>query len=328
MFNKRVKWTLNKKLLHGNRKSSMMIKNTETQMFWDVVERFIKQRKDQRKMRYIIRKWSRHLGAEHKRSGAHKWRQADYVTAADYVAGLRKTMSSNSVRCHISTLSKLYRTLRDCGECKHNPFSEIRMEPQDARRVRYYRHIPQHEILALLSVIHDDTLVGARDRATVAAMVGQGLRVMEALGSKLSDFDGLKLKLRETKKGKDEIIECAGWVCEEVNKWVRVRGREKGYLFPSILHPGRRRHMRFNKMQSLAGFNQRLRKYAGDAGIESFSSHSFRVASITTALESGHCLESVRDFARHSTVTVTERYDRRKHKQLKLDNLFTKHVQK
>lgn len=308
----------------GTMEKSSYCKKKEDSTFHEIAKSFLSHRRHREGPRSFVKRWNVFLGGGGLDLDARKWRRADYTDAVRFIAELRESRAGGTVRGYVTTLRKLYRLLQEYGEVSRNPFSQVETDGANARRRRYHRRLERCELGALMRHV-PNSLTGKMDRAAIALMLGQGLRGREALNLQTFDLEGDTILLRETKNGSDAKIVFSGWVKDELLGWMAIRGDERGYIFPRILRPGRKKNMNVAYAATLTAFNRRLAIYCEAAQIEKFTSHSFRVTAITTALESGFTLEEVREFARHSTVSITERYDRRKFRTVTIGNFFTKY---
>lgn len=284
---------------------------------WLVVDRYVSQRKSQKTYRSVIAAFNRFLGCRQDEQGARKWRRVTYVVAADFAAEQSAKLAGNTARRNLIVLRKIYRLLQDVGEIKVNPWAQVKLPTANAKRKRFHKRLSSNQVKRLLGAIDDSSLSGVRDRVVVLLMLGHGLRVSEVRNLLIEDFEaeGGTLRLRETKAGEDVELALVGWVKKEVAIWSQLRGNDGKWLFPSFRGKNMKPHAQF----SVSGFNIRLRRYCDSVY---FSSHSFRVTAITRVLEEGYTLEEARNFARHSTVAMTERYDGREFRTVKIRNIW------
>ena len=172
------------------------------------------------------------------------------------------------------------------------------------------RALGSGEIAAILGACADDpTPAGARDAAIFVTMYPGGLRREEVVGLDLGDFDPETgaLTVRHGKRNKARIAYLANGAGRAMVDWLVVRGNEPGPLFWPInkggnLHPRR--------MTNQAVYNV-LAKRGEQAGVTNFSPHDLRRTVISDLLDAGADIATVARLAGHSSVTTTQRYDRR-----------------
>ena len=89
--------------------------------------------------------------------------------------------------------------------------------------------------------------------------------------------------------------------------WLAARGDRAGSLF---LRAGRTERVHDQGITAQAIYSA-LRRRAKQAGVKAFSPHDLRRSFVGDLLDAGADISSVQQLAGHSSVTTTQRYDRR-----------------
>lgn len=156
--------------------------------------------------------------------------------------------------------------------------------------------------------------IGLRDRALFALMYGAGLRCAEARDLKIGDIidrtDCIQLNLYQTKNGQDAspLIDksFAPYILDYLQHRLEIRiSSTEPFLIPylgkhEIPQPKKLCHSTVRKI-----FNRNCKKL----GVKNISSHSLRKTAITDMLRKDVPHRIVRNFSRHSSVAMVERYD-------------------
>lgn len=179
---------------------------------------------------------------------------------------------------------------------------------QQGTRLLKGRNLDDSEKKALLAVCdNDESNIGLRDRAVISVMLGCGIRRAEAAGIKLVDVDISESSIRLIGKGdKERVTYMPNGALERVLDWLNVAGSGT-YLFRQVLKNGRitERGISDSTIYKL------LIKRRKQAAINDFSPHDLRRSFATKLLDNGVDVFTVRDAMGHSSVTTTQKYDKR-----------------
>jgi site-specific recombinase XerD len=168
------------------------------------------------------------------------------------------------------------------------------------------RHVDVGEVTALFRAC-PDTPVGARDAAMLALLYGCGLRRSEAVAVQLADYDSGKVTVLRGKGRKERFVYCPAGGREAVDAWIARRGSWPGALLCPVVKGG---HVKQRTMTAQAVM-MRLRFLAQLARVPTFSPHDLRRSFVGELLDAGADISSVQQLVGHSSVTTTQRYDRR-----------------
>ena len=152
---------------------------------------------------------------------------------------------------------------------------------------------------------------GRRDAALLAILYGAGIRRSEAVALDVADFNQEtgEIRIREGKGRKERLTYIANGALAAVVDWLAVRGLEPGLLLLPILRGGIGTVV-YRRMSSQAVYVA-LRKRGAQAGLASYSPHDLRRTFVGDLLDAGGDISTVQRLAGHSSVTTTQRYDRR-----------------
>ncbi len=156
------------------------------------------------------------------------------------------------------------------------------------------------------------SVLGIRNYAVLATLLGTGLRRSELVALLLQDYvAGSALIVRKGKGNKSRTVHLPEWTHEALNEWIVLRGKHKGYLFHRVARGGSIQHD--THLSSCAVYSL-IRKSLSAIGIEGVSPHDLRRIFITRLLEQNVDLNTVRQMAGHADISTTIMYDKRSEK--------------
>lgn len=174
------------------------------------------------------------------------------------------------------------------------------------------RALQQSELNRLMAeCAADNSPLGVRDAAIIAAMYGAGLRRSEVVSLQMADVQRDKKTYRLTIKGKGAKVRTAylsGPLAQALGDWLHLRGATGGPLFVRLA--------RGFALDTGAGLTSQsiykmLHHRATGAGLKAFSPHDLRRTCISNHLDAGTDIATVAAIVGHSSVETTRRYDRR-----------------
>ena len=171
------------------------------------------------------------------------------------------------------------------------------------------RHVDRGEVQALFSVCTGDDPASTRDAALLALLYGCGLRRSEAVTLQLTDYEQATgaVTVRSGKGRKDRIVYVTNGAADALAAWVGHRGTWEGSLLAPVAKGGKVQQRSMTAQATLL----RLRWLAQRAGVRAFSPHDLRRSFVGELLDAGADISTVQQLAGHSSVTTTQRYDRR-----------------
>lgn len=186
------------------------------------------------------------------------------------------------------------------------------------------RALSKKEISTLLTYCsEEETVLGIRDGALIALLLGAGLRRSECISLDLLDYDRENFSIKIKGKGnKERLVYLVDKAADLLDQWIEIRGSEDGPLLTPVYKGG---HIKIQRLTDQAIYNV-LIKRAKEASISKFSPHDLRRTFVSELLDAGADIVAVQQLVGHSNVNTTARYDRRgekaKRKAIKLVNLF------
>ena len=235
--------------------------------------------------------------------------EASRLDVEAWISTLRDAgMATATVNRKVSAVRSYLRLLLDEGIIARNPANNARTPTVSSESTT--PGLSKEEARTLVEAC-DDSTVGRRDRALLALLLFQALRVSEAIGASVEDLgddSGYPVLRVNGKGGKVVRVPLAPTTVVALRTWLSVAELEDGAILRSVKKGGR-----VDGALSRSGAFRRIRFLAKRAGIEKkISPHSLRHTAITLALDGGVSLRHVQDFARHADPRTTRRYDLRR----------------
>lgn len=215
--------------------------------------------------------------------------------------GVAPATGNHRVLALRSVVKELWRQGVISAEERDRRLEALRMKR--GRREAPGRMVRPEELAALFK------LALPRDQAALALMVGGGLRRAEVCDLKLGDYDPASGDLRVVGKGdKERIVPLPRDARAVVDRWLRIRGSEPGWLVPCLTTIGAVAPAKHLEPGSLWAA---LAKLGEQCGVATFTPHDLRRTYISTLLGCGVDIATVQRLAGHSSPTTTAGYDRR-----------------
>lgn len=185
-----------------------------------------------------------------------------------------------------------------------------RLSPVIGETLPAGRELLQVEISALLRNCEEDIrVIGTRDAAVIAVMIGTGLRREEATKLNFEDYDSENAKLIvRGKRSKQRTAFLGDGSLAALNDWLEIRGEGSGPLFLAVSKAG---NLRYGRRLTPQAIYHLLRSRAKRAGVKSFTPHDLRRTFVSKLLNAGVDIAIVAKMAGHSNIQTTARYDRR-----------------
>lgn len=197
----------------------------------------------------------------------------------------------------VSVLSRLYEVMRGEGATTVDPLANVtrpRVDGPDDARVLGLDARTARRLLAAADA-HSPRMA-----ALVWLLVGNALRVSEALGLDVADLSDVRGHRTARVMGKGRRVRTATM---PPDVWHRVdtylAGRTDGPVF--TVEGGSARWHRVHAWRALRRLGVRV-------GLPGLHPHQLRHTSVTFALDAGEPLDRVADFAGHASVKTTMRY--------------------
>jgi site-specific recombinase XerD len=223
---------------------------------------------------------------------------------------------NSTIHRKLIILSAIWRYFIASDIAKKNPFDKFIVKGQRSPKKRPTELIPFDLVKKILSLPGNDK-EGVRDLALLSVLFGLGLRRREVANLRLGNIHksptGESL-VRLTQKGGFTIEKpLPDWVSKALSALVAQRQAEgaenKDYLFLTYIK-------KFEPKSKLSesSIYRSFKRYCAMAGLDyhTVSPHCARATAITKLLVDGVDYEDVRQFAGHSRLTTTQKYDKRK----------------
>jgi site-specific recombinase XerD len=224
---------------------------------------------------------------------------------------LPKNYAPSTVNQMLSALKRVLEEARKLHLLSPEDYAEtVEVEPLKTDSQSKGRLLNPSEMAALMAVCRADaSIIGRRDAALLAILLGTGMRRAELVSLDVGDYRSSteSLTIQRGKGGKSRLVYLPASGKPFLERWLEVRGQTIGALLMPI-SKGKRLQGRHLSEGSVLYI---LQKRGVEAGIEPFTPHDCRRTFISNLLEAGVDIVTVSQLAGHASVTTTARYDRR-----------------
>jgi len=285
--------------------------------------------------RGILNEWSKFLGYEPtdralqralvaaKHIDVQKWvnelkeRPAQSGRAREASNGGKISMAS--VRHKVIVMRAIYDELIAQGFAEGNPFERLAKElkKHEAGQRRPHLYIPPAAVKKLIDLDVDRQRPEEfRDLMIFKIFFGAALRRGEVCALQIgdvkrSDSGSVYLRLRATKSGKIQNVTLAPWVANPLIKFLDMRARE-GAVDSDPLFIVYRVNGRVTAISDSTVYRI-FKRYCAELGLSpDFTPHCARATAITKMLEDGFSHREVQQLSRHASITMVEKYDKRR----------------
>lgn len=261
-------------------------------------------------MGHVLRSVARIFGFEDPREVP--WRLLNEQAVTKMLAALRgKKLSQHTVALYLAAVRGVARRSWRMKLITGETYEAIKeIKPRGERRLANGRAVPPKELIALLHICRDDKRTqGPRDAAMIWVLYGGGLRRAELVALDLGDLRERDQALLVRGKGnKERLVYLGDDAWGALRAWIdEVRGQEPGPIFIRIR---REDGLTMNRLTP-KGVYYLLEERCKQAGIDPARPHDMRRSFISHLLEHGEDIATVQVMAGHSSITTTQRYDKR-----------------
>jgi len=225
-------------------------------------------------------------------------------------------MSPSGINNYIATLKGVVREAWLDGQITAEEYEKIRLiKGASGKRAGKADPVSENDSARLFEELAlVDSEIAIRDLAVFTLTLGCGLRRTEVITLDISDLNLSDRSVVIKGKGdKEEIGYFSSRVKDSLRRWIDdVRGDSPGPLFCRIRKSG---DVTLKRLTSQAVY-YRLKFWLRSLGLPDYSPHNFRHAFGTRLLEMGYDISIVQNALRHSDISSTVIYDRRRKKSI------------
>ncbi len=234
----------------------------------------------------------------------------DYLDHLDYAPATKKL--------HLSAIRHFFDTLVTRHAVILNPAASVRAERLEVVEGKT-PEISIQQCRRLLASINTATVVGLRDKATIGILIYTAARVGAVAKLSRCDFydTGDQYCLRFSEKGgKSREIPVRHDLRQFIARYIEAGRLECSEKSSPLFRTTVRRTKLLTQNGMTAGDMSRMvKRRMKNVGLPSrFSSHSFRVTTLTDLLTQGVAVDAVQKLAGHADPRTTQLYDRRHRK--------------
>lgn len=267
--------------------------------------------------------WAALPTAERENFGATvQWHRLTYAHTIKIRARLMEQgWSPSHVNKHLVALRRVLEEAWKLGLMDTDTYQRaVKLDSVKGTRVPAGADIPEESLAALLRSCNEDAEIeatralGLRDGAMLAALYSTGVRRAELTGLTLADYNPGTRALKVRGKGdKERLVYLIPAAVTAMEKWLAVRGRAPGGLFPPLRKgsvivcdkAGRPAHMTPRALGKV--LDRRFPK----AQTARRTPHDFRRTFVGELLDAGVDLATAQALVGHASPATTARYDRR-----------------
>lgn len=242
------------------------------------------------------------------------WWQLSHAAFSALRARLIERHAPATVNVTLAAIRGLLKTCWRMNLTSHESYMRaIDVPPWRGERLPTGRMIPSDELARLFKAASGSSPLDRRDAAMLAILLGCGLRAAEVTSLTVADYDAAtgEVRVLRGKGAKDRLAYLAPAGQKAVAKWLEVRGPSSGALFCDHRRVGEKLIGSSMPHLSPKGLYYRVRALVRRASLGHTSPHDFRRTFISILLDGGNDISTVQRLAGHSSVTTTQRYDRR-----------------
>lgn len=211
-------------------------------------------------------------------------------------------LADNTRARRLASLAKFYRYLVVEGPLESSPVADVD-RPKVDRDYSATVGLDRGDARKLIAVAAEHS---PRSNALIRLLVGNGLRISEALDRDIVDMAtkrGHRVLRVPGKHGRTDDVVLAPPTTAAIDRYLEAEGRTEGRIF--VTRTGKPVHQ-----PDAYRLLKRLARKAGLEAAQKLSPHGLRHTAITQFLDAGGTLRDAQDLARHADPRTTRRYDR------------------
>jgi site-specific recombinase XerD len=220
-----------------------------------------------------------------------------------------RRLGSSSIIIRMSAIRKLAAEAADNGLLAPELAQGIsRVKSVKSTGIRVGNWLSQRQAQTLLNAPDTTTVVGLRDRAILAVLLGCGLRRSEVAAltfAHVQQRDGRWCIVDLVgKHGRVRTAPMPAWVKVAVDAWTSAPGVATGHVFRPVNRSGSVCSERLGEKVVW----QMLKRYATEVGVPGIAPHDLRRTCAKLCRAAGGELEQIQLLLGHASVQTTERY--------------------
>jgi integrase len=222
---------------------------------------------------------------------------------------VERGLSSSTINVQLSAIRKLVEEARRQGIIDSETAASLTDVPNIKQQgTRQGNWLTRAQAKELLGVPDRERLIGKRDYALLALLLGCGLRRQELAHLKVEEIverEGRAVIVDLIGKGgRRRTVAVPFWVKESVAAWTAAAGIKEGPLLRPISKSGKIGETALGDWSVWAV----VEKCASEIGIKDFGPHDLRRTCAKLCRKAGGDLEQIKFLLGHSSIQTTERY--------------------
>jgi integrase len=270
----------------------------------EALDRFTAQEKPERDRTLQLTRWRDKLGSRMLSHVTHiaihevidEWKRGD---------GLKQTFKDNTIRNHLSTLSKVFRSCRKWGWVTRNPLQEVERPPLPRGIVRYLDDDERERLLKACKESDYKPLY-----LIVVLALSTGMRKEELLSLKWSSLDlGIgTIILHKTKNKETRRVPVRGLALTLLKQHAKVRHISSEFVFPGEKPSPNKPCSKVAQNSRHFDIRKPWQRALKDSKIETFRFHDLRHSCASYLAMNGASLLEIAEVLGHKTLEVVKRY--------------------
>jgi integrase/recombinase XerD len=223
---------------------------------------------------------------------------------------LADELSSSTVNLRLSPIRKLAREMADNGMLEPATAAAIERVPGvEKRGNRAGNWLMKEQANDLLNAPNSKTLIGLRDRAILALLLGCGLRRAELLRINVEDLQQREgrwvLPDMEGKGSRVRTVTVPAGVKTRIDAWLRASGITDARLFRPVSKAG---VLAGSEIRDEKAVWRLVMRYAKATELGKLAPHDLRRTCAKLCRKAGGDLEQIQLLLGHASIQTTERY--------------------
>jgi integrase len=222
---------------------------------------------------------------------------------------LERGLSASTINVQLSAVRKLVVEARRNGILDVETGAAIADVPNIRQQgTRMGNWLSRDQAKELLAVPDREKLIGKRDHALLALLIGCGLRRQELAQLQFEDIvqrEGRAVIVDLVGKGRRvRTVTIPFWVKQSIDRWTQAAAISEGPLLRPVSKSGKISKLALGDWSVWSV----VERCAREIGIENFGAHDLRRTCAKLCRKSGGDLEQIKFLLGHSSIQTTERY--------------------